>query len=304
MVTVTMNPAIDTSCSIANVAPEVKLHCSEPRCDPGGGGINVARAIHLLGGDVIAYWTCGGPLGLMLGQLLDQQGVQHQPVMIDGMTRENFVVLETSTNHQYRFGMPGPSLGSEEVKRCLAQVRSHDPAPLFLVLSGSLPPGAPDDLYFQFARQAPVSCKVVLDSSGEPLRQGLNAGVYLIKPNLRELGQLAGRPIEGDSDVESISHSLIQAGKTQVVVTSLSSGGAIVVTAERSERLRVPTVKFKSKVGAGDCTVAGIVLHLSRGHSIYDAVRFGMASGAAAVMNAGTSLCKKEDVERLYQEMC
>ncbi len=170
IVTVTVNPAIDTSCSISNVAPEVKLHCSEPRWDPGGGGINVARAIHLLGGNAVAYWTCGGPLGLMLGRLLDQQGLNHRPIMIEGMTRENVVILETSTNHQYRFGMPGPCLSSDELQQCLAQVRNHEPKPNYLVVSGSLPLGAPNDLYLQFAQQAPPHCRVVLDSSGDALR--------------------------------------------------------------------------------------------------------------------------------------
>jgi 6-phosphofructokinase 2 len=303
IVTVTINPAIDASCSIERVAPERKLHCSEPRWDAGGGGVNVARAIRHLGGNATAFWTCGGVMGQLLGRLLDAEGVEHHPVPIEAMTRENFIVFETSTTQQYRFGMPGPLLRSAETQQFLARVRDFKPTPDYLVLSGSLPPGAPDDLYAHLAQQRPSNCRVILDASGNALRSGIAAGVYLIKPNMRELGQLAGRAIEKDTDVEEISRRLIQEGKVEVVVTSLGAGGAVLVTAEGAERLRAPTVKIRSKVGAGDSTVAGIVLSLARGNSLSDSVRFGIAAGAATVMTDGTSLCRKEDVERLYEEM-
>jgi 6-phosphofructokinase 2 len=303
IVTVTINPAIDTSCSVERVVPEHKLRCTEPERHPGGGGLNVARALHRLGGNAVAFWTCGGAIGQLLGRLLDEEGLDHRAIPIEGMTRESFTVFETSTTQQYRFGMPGPHLRSEEVQQCLAQVRDLTPAPDYLVLSGSLPPSAPDDLYAQFAQQAPSHCRVVLDTSGTALRSGIAAGVYLIKPNIRELGQLAGRTIERDAAIEEVSQRLIQEGKVKVIVTSLGAGGAVLATAEGAERLRTPTVEIRSKVGAGDSTVAGIVLGLTRGNSVRDAVRFGMAAGAAAVMTEGTLLCRREDTERLYQEM-
>ena len=303
IVTVTVNPAIDTSCSVEQVVPERKLRCSEPHHDPGGGGLNVARAVRRLGGEAVAFWTGGGALGQLLGRLLDEEGLDHRAIRVEGMTRESLTVLETSTTLQYRFGMPGPPLHSQEVQECLSHVQGFRPTPDYLVLSGSLPPGAPDDLYAQFARQAPAGCRVVLDASGNALQLGLGAGVYLIKPNVRELGQLAGRVIERDKDIEAISQRLIREGRVEVVVASLGAGGAVVVTAEGAERLRAPTVEIRSKVGAGDSTVAGVVLALTRGSSVRDAVRFGMAAGAAAVMTEGTSLCRREDAERLYQEM-
>jgi 6-phosphofructokinase 2 len=303
IVTVTVNPAIDTSCSVEQVVPERKSRCSEPHRDPGGGGLNVARALRRLGGEAVAFWTCGGALGHLLGRLLDEEGLDHRAIPVEGMTRESLTVLETSTTLQYRFGLPGPRLRPEEARECLSRVGAFEPTPDYLVLSGSLPPGAPDDLYAQFARQAPASCRVVLDASGDALRSGLGAGVYLIKPNVRELGQLAGRVIERDADIEEISRRLIRDGRVEVVVTSLGAGGAVLVTAAGAERLRAPTVEIRSKVGAGDSTVAGVVLGLTRGSSVRDAVRFGVAAGAAAVMTEGTSLCRREDAERLYREM-
>jgi len=303
IVTMTINPAVDTSFSVERVVPEHKLRCTEPERHPGGGGLNIARALNNLGGKAVALWTCGGAAGQLLGSLLDEEGLDHRAILIEGMTRESFTAFETSTTHQYRFGMPGPRLRADEVRQCLAHVRDVTPAPNYLVLSGSLPPGAPDDLYAQFSQQAPSNCRVVLDTSGTALRLGIAAGVYLIKPNIRELGQLAGRTIERDADIEEFSQRLIQEGKVEVVVTSLGAAGAVLVTAEGAERLRTPTVEIRSKVGAGDSTVAGIVLGLSRGNSVREAARLGMAAGAAAVMTEGTLLCRKEDTERLYEEM-
>lgn len=301
--TLTLNPTVDKSCDVDEVAPERKLRCGRPHHDPGGGGVNVVRAIHHLGGEATALWTCGGPIGQLLRNLLDREGVDHRPVQVEDMTRENLIVFDESTEQQYRFGMPGPILSRDEIERCLQEVRELDPPADYLVLSGSLPPETDEDLYAQAARQAPRNCRTIIDTSGAALKRSLEAPVYLIKPNVRELGQLAGREVEGDREIMEVSRQLIESGKVEVVLTSLGSGGAVLVTADSHEHIRSPTVKIRSKVGAGDSTVAGVVLGLARGLSISDAARFGVAAGAAAVMTEGTTLCRRADAERLYEQM-
>ena len=301
--TLTVNPAVDKISSVAQVVAERKLRCATPTYDPGGGGLNVARAIRILGGQATAYWTCGGPMGQLLGDRLDADGVPHRPMPIQSMTRENLIVFEESNGQQYRFGMPGAELTPDEVEMCLRTLRELDPPPDFLVLSGSLPPGAPDDFYARAARDTPADCRVILDTSGSPLRQGIEGGVYLIKPNVRELSELAGGETLEDTEICELSRNLISAGKVQVVVTSLGSGGAVVVTEQHCENIRAPTVKVRSKVGAGDSTVAGIVLGLAQETDILDAVRLGVAAGSAAVMTEGTELCRQEDAWRLYEAM-
>lgn len=303
IVTVTMNPAIDVSCSVGHVVAERKLRCSQPQFEPGGGGINVAHAIHELGGKAVALWTCGGPNGLLLRQLLDSYGIAHEPVPIDEMTRQNLTVYEESSGHQYRFGMPGPNVTEAEGQRCLDRLGRLEPSPDYLVLSGSLPPTLNDDFYAQVARHWSSKSRVIVDSSGGALQRALDAGLYLIKPNLPELGQLVGSPVERDAEIQQAARTLIEAGQVEVVVVSLGRGGAVVVTAEFTEHVRSPTVPIKSKVGAGDSMVAGIVFSLAGGRPIRDAVRFGVATGAAAVMTPGTTLCRREDVERLYVQM-
>jgi len=303
IVTLTLNPAVDKCCSVEQVVPERKLRCSSPVYHPGGGGLNVARAIHKLGGEAAAYWTCGGAIGELLQKLLDEEGITHDPVAVSEMTRENFIVFEESSEQQFRFGVPGASLSQEEIQSCLDRLQAIDPQPEYLVLSGSLPPGVDEDLYARVAKAAPRTCRIVLDTSGQPLKLGLQAPLYLIKPNINELGQWADRQIKTDAQIRDVARSLIDAGKVQVVVTSLGSGGAVLTTADEHQHIRAPTVTIRSKVGAGDSMVAGMVLALSRGKTVLEAARFGVAAGAAAVMTEGTELCRQEDTERLYREM-
>lgn len=303
IVTVTLNPSLDKSCSVGQVVADRKLRCGGPKYHPGGGGINVARAVTELGGEAAAYWACGGAIGGMLRQLLDTQGVEHHPIAIRAMTRENLTVHEESSGQQFRFGMPGGTLTSEEIRSLFEALRGRDSPPDYLVLSGSLPPDVDEDLYSRIARVMPESCRVILDTSGGALRLGLESRPFLIKPNMRELSQLAGRTIEDDVQIREFAWSLIRQGKTQAVVTSLGSGGAILTTTEGHEHISAPTVKIHSKVGAGDSTVAGIVFALSTGRTTPDAVRYGLAAGAAAVMSEASELCRRQDTERLYEEM-
>ena len=301
--TLTLNPAIDKSCRVEQVVPERKLRCREPQFDPGGGGINVARAVTELGGDVLALWMCGGPTGEMLKKLLDESSVPHEPIPIEASTRENLIVFEESSGQQFRFGMPGGTLNEADVQNCRERLKSLDPPPKFLVLSGSLPANVDEDLYARLIRDVPDSCRVILDTSGPPLKLGIEVPVYLIKPNIRELGELMDTTIEDDVQIRAAARALIAAGKTQVVVTSLGSGGVALTTEDEHAHIRAPTVKIESKVGAGDSMVAGIVLGLSQGQPIEEAVRLGVAAGSAAVMTKGTELCRREDVERLAREM-
>jgi 6-phosphofructokinase 2 len=303
VVTLTLNPAVDKSISVDSVVPERKLRSDRPVLEPGGGGLNVARVLRELGVGVVAYWTRGGPTGLRLASLLDAAGLDHVPIPIGGETREHLIVFETSTGQQFRFGTPGPILEPEELEACCDRVARIDPATPYLVLSGSMPEGAPDDFYAQLARLAPPGCRVVLDTSGPALARGLEAPMFLVKPNVRELGQLAGVPIEDDDQVRDVARRLIARHGIEVVVTSLGAGGAMATTAHEHWYVRSPTVRIRSAVGAGDSMVGGIVAALAKGRRLQEAIRYGVAAGAAAVMTDGTQLCRRDDVERLDARM-
>jgi len=305
IVSLTMNPTIDTSSRVGHVVAERKLRCKPPCHEPGGGGINVSRVIRRLGGDSLALYLSGGWYGHMLQGLLDQEGLNHSPISIEGSTRQNVIVLEESSGRQFRFGMPGPTLHEAEWKRCLEVLETLAPKPDYLVGSGSLSPGVPDDFYARVARIATKrGIRLIVDTSGEALRLAARAGgVYLLKPNMRELRALADHEIKDELEQERVVTEIIRKGGSELVVVSLGTAGALMASKEGCERLRAPTVPIQSKVGAGDSMVAGIVLSLAQGKSPRDAVHFGVAAGAAAAMTPGTELCRREDTERLYRHM-
>ncbi|KAI7257524.1 hypothetical protein KC345_g10773 [Hortaea werneckii] len=304
IVTLTVNPSVDASTSIGQVVPDHKLRCREASYKPGGGGVNVSRAIHRLGGDSLALYASGGLHGQLLHHMLEQEGVMHQEIPISGQTRENLIVVEESTGQQFRFDMPGPRFIEGDWKQCLEQLMALPDKPTYLVASGSLPPGCPADFYSRVIEIAkPWNARVIVDTSGEPLQLAADAGVYLLKPNARELEELSGRTITSDEEVKAAALQLIEEGRTEVVVVSLGGDGALLITGDGCEHLRAPEVPVLSVVGAGDSLVAGLVYSLERGWPLRRAVQFGVASGAAAVMNPERQLCKREDTERLFDSM-
>lgn len=303
IVTLTMNPTIDLSAEVDRVKPDRKLRCGAPRHDPGGGGLNVSRAIHKLGGESIAYYASGGHAGKQLGDLLEEEGLRHRPLRISGHTRENVIVREQDQEQQYRFGFPGPDVSEEEIESCLERMREAEDLDL-LVASGSLPPGVPDDFYARVdAIGKEKGAKVVVDTSGEPLRRAMEVGLYLVKPNRNELGAAVGRRIDSEEDQESAVRELLDRGAAEVIVLSLGAAGALLGADGGIHRLRAPTVRRKSAIGAGDSMVGGIALGLAREMPILEAVRFGLAAGSAAVRTPGTELCRRKDAELLYERM-
>ena len=304
IVTLTLNPAVDKNTHVSRVVAENKLRCEAPSREPGGGGLNVSRVIGRLGEQSTAIYTSGGLTGETLEALLDDETLDHTPLSIDEWTRENLIVYETSTDRQFRFGMPGPTLTDGEIEACLNTLRGLDPAPEYLVASGSLPPGAPDDTYAAVAETAhALGARPILDTSGTALRAAMNADWYLLKPNLRELQQLAGDDLTTEAERIDAARALIDRGWCRGVVLSMGASGALLTTADRAAHVRSPTVPIASRVGAGDSMVGGLTVALTRGQDLHDAVRFGVAAGAAAVMTPGTELCHRDDTERLFEQL-
>ncbi|MES2795878.1 MAG: 1-phosphofructokinase family hexose kinase [Bacteroidota bacterium] len=301
ILTITFSPSIDKSTSIPSLLPEKKLICEHPKLEPGGGGINVARAIKKLGGEAIAIYPAGGCNGIIFNQLLQNENISTLNIVSENNTKENLVVLDLSNNHQYRFGMPNVSLNDQEWKNCLKAVEEFE-NPEFIVASGSIPPGVPLNIFAKLAKIAKnKNAKFIIDTSGEALKQATDEGVYLIKPNLHELSKLAGKSELNSAEVEAAAKNIIAKGNCEVVVCSLGAEGAMLITKDVTRTILAPKVLSKSTVGAGDSMVGGIVYSLSKGESLEEAIKYGVACGSAATLNPGTELCKKEDADRLYQ---
>ncbi len=300
ILTLTLNPAVDMSARIDQVIADRKLRCTDPRWDAGGGGVNVARVVHELGGDVKALFLAGGATGAQLCELLAQAGVPHEVVSIAGTTREDVTILEETAGRLFRFVMPGPQVTEDECGRCIETLEAMLDDTTLVVASGSLPPGAPVDVYARLARAARMrGARLFVDTSGAALVEAAKEPLFLLKCNLAELSELTGRPIEGQGQLEDAANALVARGIEHVVI-SMGSAGALLASRGQSQR-RFPaiTVRVVSKVGAGDSMLGGIVYSLATGSSMPEAVELGMATGAAAVMAPGTQLCRREDVTRL-----
>jgi 6-phosphofructokinase 2 len=305
IVTLTMNPAVDVSSSTDVVEPEHKLRCGPSRFDPGGGGVNVTRAIRNLGGNSIAIYPLGGPSGQAYRGFLEAEGIVGRVITIAGNTRESFTIDELSTGRQFRFVLQGPTLREPEWRACLSVVGDMLPVGGYLVASGSLPPGVPDGFYALLARiSARNGVRLVVDTSGPALAAALEAGVFLVKPSLRELGELVGADgtLDADEQVEA-AQEIVAEGRAEIVALTLGGAGALLVTADEVLRLPTPRAEVKSVVGAGDSFLAALVLRLAQGRSLAEAFRSAVAAGTAAAMAPATELCRAADVARLEAEL-
>ncbi|WGL17109.1 1-phosphofructokinase family hexose kinase [Microbulbifer bruguierae] len=303
IVTVTLNPCIDKTVSVAQIIPDCKLTCRDVGAYPGGGGLNVARVLTRLGSDACAYWTCGGENGRRLGQFLDHEKVQHTPIPIAGAVRENLIVQEESSGNLFRFGMPGPLLSEVEQGQWVARIRELPSSTQYVVFSGSLPEGVPPQWYGKLLQAVPAGIRVVVDTKMAALCHALEVGVFLIKPNVREMEELVGRELTDDAAIERAVREIIDRNGAEVVILSLGRAGVLLAVKHRIERISAPSVRLRSKVGAGDAVVGGLLAALSRGMPLREAAKFGVAAGAAAVMTEGTELCRSEDVELLFKSM-
>ena len=300
IVTVTFSPCIVKTTSVKKLLPDKKLQYAAPKLEPGGGGINVARAIKKLGGDATAIFPSGGYTGKYFNHLLEVENIHVVIIEVQSETRENIIVHDEAENAQYRFGMPGTNLSDAEWMQCLKAVEEIKDIS-FIVASGSLPPGVPLNIFAQLAKIAKnKNAKFVVDTSGEALREAVNEGVYLLKPNLGELCFLSGKTHLKQLEIEAAAKEIIAEGKCEVVVISMGEQGALFVTSDLIKKIKSPAVIKKSTVGAGDSMLAGIVYYLSKQKDITEAVKYGVACGTAATMNTGTELCNLKDVEKIY----
>ena len=304
IVTLTVNPAIDIATSVERLTDTHKMRCAPARCDPGGGGINVARVVHRLGGDCLAIYLAGGPVAERLARLLSAEGLSFAALGIEGETRENFSVTELCSHREFRFVMPGPVVLEAEWQRCLDHLDALQPAPRYLVLSGSLPLGVADDFYAWVIDRAKArGSRVVLDTAGPALRAALPHTPYLIKPSLNELRQLTGHALETEADCMQTAREIVRKGHAQVVALTLGAGGAMLVTQEEVVRSGAVGTSILSTIGAGDSFVGGMVWALNRDAGMREAFRYGMAAAAAALSHAGTELGSAAEIEQRFAEI-
>ncbi|WP_426746721.1 6-phosphofructokinase II [Enterobacter cloacae complex sp. 372A7] len=298
--TLTLSPSLDSATMTPQIYPEGKLRCSAPVFEPGGGGINVARAITHFGGKATAIFPAGGATGEHLVALLADEQVAVDTVDARDWTRQNLHVHVESSGEQYRFVMPGAKLSDDEFRQLEEKVLTIESGSL-LVISGSLPPGVKTEkltALVQAVLQRGIRC--IVDSSGDALKAALEPGqLELVKPNQKELSALVNRELNQPDDVRTAAEELVRTGKAHRVVVSLGPQGALAVDKTGCVQVVPPPMKSQSTVGAGDSMVGAMVLKLAQGASLLEMARYGVAAGSAATINQGTRLCSLADTQKI-----
>jgi 6-phosphofructokinase 2 len=301
ILTITLNPCIDKSTRVVKLEPEAKLRCAEVVNEPGGGGINVSKALQKLDSASVALFPAGGHNGQMLCSLLDEMSLTYLSIPTATETRENWVVKETEMNHQYRFTFPGRSIAETTIHQLMDRIGTFKAT--YVVASGSLPPGIPDHFYGMIVEQARAEgARCIVDTSGAALQSLKGKKAFLIKPNRGELCKLIGIEKIAHDEVPHAARKVIQDAYAEWVAVSMGPDGAWLVSMDEAYFCEAPKVEKKSTVGAGDSMVAGITYMFSKGAAPKEAIRFGVCCGSAATMNEGTQLFDKEVVYMLYNK--
>ena len=296
--TVTLNPSLDEWVELPALRVGQLNRATGFARYPGGKGINVSRVVHELGGRTRAYALSGGEDGLILSHRLRSLRIRHEFVTVRGPTRNNYKILAGGILTEINTAGPAASASALDALRRRFLRR---PLPRCVVLSGSLPPGAPPSVYRDWIRSIrPLGLPTVLDASGTALRLGLEAGPWLIKPNRDEAEELLGQRVSSPRRAAGAVLDLLRLGP-RVVILSMGREGAVLGADGLAGcwQALAPRVKSRSAVGAGDSLVGGVVRAWTRGAGWLDAIRWGVACGAATAMAPGTELCRRQDVERL-----
>jgi 6-phosphofructokinase 2 len=240
----------------------------------------------------------------LLHRLVEREGIDSLVTPSHVETRENFTAYEETTGEQYRFVLPGSTLHRAEWEAVLDKLTTLPQKPRFVVASGSVPPGVPNDFFARVARCAKQhGAQCVIDTSGPALQEALKEGVTLIKPNLAELSDLLGTPLDSDRARVAACRKLTSDGSAHAVALTLGDQGALLVTADKALRAQPPAIEAVSTVGAGDSFLGGLVAALASGESLERAFRIAVAAGSAAVLSPGTELCRDEDAQRLLPQV-
>jgi len=301
--TVTLNPAVDRELSVPAIEFNSVLRATDCRVDYGGKGFNVSRLLKSLGASSVAVGFAGGRSGELLRDGLNTLGIEVDFVWIGGETRTNVSIVSTEQKRYVKANEPGPVISAAEQQALLEKIRSLAKKDDWWVLAGSLPPGVPDTIYADIITSVQGrGAKVILDTSENALLHGCKAAPFLVKPNAYEANKLTGMPVEGIDQIAAAAQAIRDMGPGSVVV-SLGKDGAMLVEEGRAWVAKSPKIQERNPIGAGDSMVGGVVWGLQAGLPLSEALRWGVACGAATASLSGTAVATKELAETLLEQV-
>lgn len=297
--TVTLNPAFDRTLTLKRFRYGEVNRTDAVREDLGGKGINVAKILKSLGDETCAIGFLGeGNLG-SFRHLLDQEGLKHEFIPVAGKTRTNLKLIETSSHLTTDINEPGFSVSGEQIADLGKKIQGCARNSHYVVFSGSIPKGAPDDLYKTLMKMVGGTARTVLDADGAILLAGLEAGPYLIKPNREELEKALGMPLDSTAKLTETARGLIRRYGITYVLISMGGEGSLLVGEGIAYRAPALKVEVRGTVGAGDSMLAGFLHGLERGEGPMEALKWATACGALAVSREGTETFSLMEAQKL-----
>lgn len=304
IITVTLNPAIDKTVEINDVHINRVNRVSSARLDAGGKGINVSKIILSLGGKSKAIGFLGGKAGEFIKEYLDEMGIASEFVFIEGETRTNLKIVDPVQHTNTDINEIGPAITLNDIKQIDNYISQSINEKSVIVFSGSVPPNMESEIYQRWIYSAKKKgAKTLLDADGELLRLGIEAGPYLIKPNIHELERLLARKIASIEEAVECSRILMDKHGIEIVVVSMGEKGALFLNKEVTIFAEGITVDVKSTVGAGDSMVAALAYAIDEGYAFEKAATLAVAAGTANVMTCGTEPSSLKVIEVLEKEV-
>ena len=306
IITVTLNAAIDRTMAVPNFRQGNRHRSVESRTVAGGKGINVARALALLGKPVIATGLAGGPTGQRLIEELAEEAILHDLTAIADESRINLAVIDPTSGEQTEINERGPEVTAQEVDTFLDRLDYLARGASICLLAGSLPPGVEPDLYARITselRERGVT--VLLDADGEPMRAGIRAGPSVVSPNVLEAEELVGHEFEGPGDLSSGLAELLELGAGEVILTRPE--GCVAAVGEPNARsffeVTTTTLEPIATVGSGDALLAGYVAARYDGAAPAERLAYAVACGAESTQHFGAGTVDPEQVERVLADV-
>jgi 1-phosphofructokinase/tagatose 6-phosphate kinase len=302
IVTVTMNAAVDRTLTVPNFQLEQRHRASAALTLAGGKGLNVARALKTLGVPVVATGLAGGRTGQRIVEELQTEAILNDFVQIDGESRTSTAVVDPAGNTYTEINEWGPAVRPEELQILLEKLDYLSQGADMVVFAGSLPREVDDGFYGEAIRILNrAGVETVLDSDGEPLRLGVEAGPTLVSPNQDEAELLAGQELNDDEDFQLALDRIQELGARNVLITQ--GTGCLALLRDDRELRRfhatAPYVEPVSAVGAGDVLLAGFLAARVAGKPAEEALRAGVAAGAASVLELGAGRFDPRQAARL-----
>jgi len=306
ILTVTLNAAIDRTVAVPNFRLGQRHRAVESRTVAGGKGVNVARALKLLGRPVIATGLAGGPTGTRILERLAEEAILNDFTRIHGDSRTNLAVVDPTSNEQTEINERGPEVSAEEVDRFVEKLLYLAQGARICVLAGSVPPGVEPDVYARLTQALRgLGVVTILDTDGESMRAGLRANPDVVAPNQSEAEEAVGHEFNDTDDRDAGLAALIEMGAGEAIITLPSGCAAIVGKGPERRRYEVSIEPLDpvSTVGSGDAFLAGYVAARYEGASPRDCLAFGVACGAESTQHFGAGTLDRREAERLLNRV-